>query len=580
MKVYDAFITLSALLYAGVIQIDAVDVHIEAQSDEGSVRCNLYEVNGMPTFPRRSEILRIHCLTEAGETFRVINISDDLSDEIRSGQAQILVPLSSVLDGIIDLSTFEGDLLQYQNMRYPRIDRKGIFRLAVIRVTDINGLSPDKNAAQLSNDIFGTDGDPANLVSGYDECSGGKVKWIPGVGPNIRDGVLDLALKQSVAGQTSNQVESWVSGALRKKSGWNEGNHTHVMYVLPEKVNFQGNAAYAYIGWSRSVFWNKYASIHLVLMHEIGHNFGHHHSGEGDLHYGDGTCMMGAHTYDNDTPHSCFNAAKSWQFGWYSDRHMNVIPTSSNFQGKLISIDDYVKKKANANDQKSIIRVKASGEKDLFLIYNRAKGINADVPAHRNQVTVVEQIADGQPSWVKKALSAGDTYFVTNWSRSGKRLIIKVCDIVTGVPDYASVIIYLENQNDLRCDSDPSPAPTQQIPSSAPQKGPIHTSCVNPRDNRMEFFINNDLAGLRYVVKVQEYGKYKKILRKDLKADMQYRKNKCLKKNACYKFVIRDKRQQNRIESDGHYKLYWNGKHYILGGCMHNIRSCIVFDTG
>jgi len=370
-----------------------------------------------------------------------------------------------------------------------------------------------------------------------------------------------------VARKTSDQVESWVNHALHKKLGWNQDDHTHVMYVLPEEVNFHGLAAYAYMGWSRSVFWNKYASIHLVLMHELGHNFGHHHSGEGDLQYGDASCLMGAHSYGDDTPHSCFNGAKSWWFGWYSDRHMNVIPTSSNFRGKLISIDDYVKKKANANDQKSVIRVKGSGEKYLYLIYNRAKGVNAEVPGYRNQVTVVEQIFDGQPSSVKKALSGGDVYFGTNWSRSGERLVIKVCETVTGVPDYASVIIYLENQNDLNCDSNPPQGPTHQSPSFTPQenqiptRSPVTSSCNKPSTNSFKVLIENNKARLKYFVQIQKHRAYKKnVLRKNLKMKKQHKIERCLEKKACYRFTIAGKKKKNRLESGGHYKLYWNGK--------------------
>jgi len=168
MKVHDAFIALGTLLYVGVTQIDSADLRREAQSDERLVICTLYEIQGMSAFPHRSEISHIHCVTDAGETFRVTNISDDLSDGLRSGQTQISVPRSRISSSIIDMAAVEGEIVQYQNLRYKKVDREGTFRLAVIRVRDINGLSPDKNSSQISDDIFGTNGDSLNLVSFFD----------------------------------------------------------------------------------------------------------------------------------------------------------------------------------------------------------------------------------------------------------------------------------------------------------------------------------------------------------------------------------------------------------------------------
>ena len=67
----------------------------------------------------------------------------------------------------------------------------------------------------------------------------------------------------------------------------------HIMYVMPESVQFNGAAAFAYIGWYRSVFWNIYASHLQVQVHEFGHNLRMLHSGEDTSTYGDGTGMMG-----------------------------------------------------------------------------------------------------------------------------------------------------------------------------------------------------------------------------------------------------------------------------------------------
>jgi len=491
MKFQNVFTTLVGILFCnGITQISAVDIFREIQVDESTVECAIYEVHGMPISPHAPGMEHIRCVTDNGINFEVINAPKDFMDSGGSGQIKISVPPSNLLNGAIDLAAGEGMVVQYQNSRYRAPDREGDFRMAVIRVTDRNNVSPDKSASDLSDDIFGTNGDPLNLVTGYNECSGGKVRFSPGVGTDIVDGVMELTLdNKSISGQSSYTVENWVTEALSNKQGWNLNAHTHVMYILPEAVNFGGAAAYAYLGSYTSVFWNKYASMHLVLMHEIGHNFDHLHSGENNASYGDETCMLGAHVYADDSPRSCFNGAKSWWFGWYSDRHIQVTPTSSNFLGKLLSIHDYLNDETNANDQKTIIRVTGSSETDLYIMYNRAEGINSEVPGYKDMVTIVEQDGDASQSWVKGGLSSGQIYEQNNWNNSGRKLIIKVCDTVMGRPDYASVIIYIQNQNDLTCDSNPIQSPTsapqqnpppQSDPTSAPQPGPTSSPQKNP----------------------------------------------------------------------------------------------------
>jgi hypothetical protein len=59
--------------------------------------------------------------------------------------------------------------------------------------------------------------------------------------------------------------------------------YTHIIYILPQSVDFNGAAAYAFVGFGKAVFWNSYASTLLVLVHELGHNLKQLHSGEGSL---------------------------------------------------------------------------------------------------------------------------------------------------------------------------------------------------------------------------------------------------------------------------------------------------------
>ncbi len=55
-------------------------------------------------------------------------------------------------------------------------------------------------------------------------------------------------------------------------------------------------------------------------MHEVGHNLGLGHSGEGAEEYRDKSCLIGW-VFLETGPLICFNGAKSWQLGWCASRN-------------------------------------------------------------------------------------------------------------------------------------------------------------------------------------------------------------------------------------------------------------------
>merc|ERR1719469_761743 len=76
----------------------------------------------------------------------------------------------------------------------------------------------------------------------------------------------------------------------------------------------------------------------------------------------------------------------------------------------MVSIDDYLNGQANSDDQYTIARIVESNEIDLFVMYNRAEGVNSEVLGHRDQVTIVRQKGDGTQSWLEAGLD-GDGSF-------------------------------------------------------------------------------------------------------------------------------------------------------------------------
>jgi hypothetical protein len=118
-----------------------------------------------------------------------------------------------------------------------------------------------------------------------------------GTGLNVIDGVAEVTIPYTVTGELSYTVEDWASDELTSVVGAAESTWDHVMFVLPSSVDFAGAAAYAYVGWSRSVYLDNNVAVLLVQMHEIGHNLNMRHSGLGTATYGDRTCFEGAHMF-------------------------------------------------------------------------------------------------------------------------------------------------------------------------------------------------------------------------------------------------------------------------------------------
>jgi len=69
-----------------------------------------------------------------------------------------------------------------------------------------------------------------------------------------------------------------------------------------------------------SVFNNEWCTFPSIQVHEIGHNLRLLHAGENQVgEYEDEVGLMGV-SYGEDTTNMCYNAAASWELGWYGRR--------------------------------------------------------------------------------------------------------------------------------------------------------------------------------------------------------------------------------------------------------------------
>jgi len=346
-----------------------------------------------------------------------------------------------------------------------------------------------------ADSIFGTDGDLVNVRSQAFDCSGGQLRYQPAADVTglIKNGVMTAQITNVVAGVSSNTVMNWVREAATALLGSKDltySHYTQVMHIFPSEVDWGGAAAWAYLPGSVSAFSDDYADKMGVQIHEFGHNLGMHHSGDGTLPYADHSCMMGNPSYDNNGPQICWNAAKSWESGWYEEDSVTVTPSASGEFIQLVGVADWVTEKYTRGMHRVVLQILDSSianDLDYYVIYNRAKGPNAGVNFAKNQVTISTGKAR-EVSWHQAGLAEGQIFRKPGYNSGSQDLVVKVCEMSTGtevMPDTAGVLIYLDNgqeaDNGPKCGDTTTNAPT-----------PVATSMCGV-DHLIEVDITTDL---------------------------------------------------------------------------------------
>ncbi len=220
--------------------------------------------------------------------------------------------------------------------------------------------------------------------------------------------------------------------------------------------------AYAYINSWNSVYSNEWCNYVSAQLHELGHNLNLAHSGEGTTEYADQSGMMGYSYSQDDGPVMCFNAAKNYQLGWYSDKTKVVTPgaaTNNCFAGDLHGTALY----GNAAAQTVGIKVNNSGSAtDYYIMYNARTGIQSGTVEGGNQVMVVQAAGDGTGYAKSTLLAKISTGSYTFPNLPGTVLYV---DTNTAA-SHASIRIETNSQT---CGPPPpTPPPTTPPPTNAP----------------------------------------------------------------------------------------------------------------
>ena len=138
--------------------------------------------------------------------------------------------------------------------------------------------------------------------------------------------------------------------------------------------------------------------------------------------------MMGFSYSQNDSPVMCFNAAKSVQSGWFSDKTVTIDPNNdagSCYSGPLYGLDSYTSSPADAN---VLIQLLSTGATNYHIGFNGKQGSNSGTVEHGNRVLITTQAATGASLKIAN-LGAGQSYTIANYDGSGRDVTISVTSV-------------------------------------------------------------------------------------------------------------------------------------------------------
>ena len=165
--------------------------------------------------------------------------------------------------------------------------------------------------------------------------------------------------------------------------------------------------------------------------------------------------MMGYSYSEYNGPLMCFNGAKSWQLGWYKDKHVVFNVVDGSWSGKLVG---HVHKKS-AIDEKVILKLNTQSDTDYYVSFNCNADHNSGTVEGGNQVTIQRMGGEGNEyaaSELVAKLNAGGEYVINNFDNSGLPLTLRVNNINTAgslqYPPYADISVGLKCGANADCD--------------------------------------------------------------------------------------------------------------------------------
>jgi len=378
----------------------------------------------------------------------------------------------------------------------------------IIRIVDSKNAAPEASAEELYQYFFKKKERYPSAAEVFTGCSNNQFTIVPATwsttGDDVKNGVITMTIPSDVT-----CVVPWdFEDEVRSKLANYEIEYTYLMMVSPLSADWTlgrdkcppSSSSDEWSGYATGDFETHYngrksklEDRHSIIVHEIGHNLGLGHSGwdydrdeidEDSERYDDVTCTMGASSYLDETKRRCFNAAKTYYLGWFSEHAKDVAPKLEDFRGTLVSVNDVVQKK-HSPGQLVTVRIvsKQSKTADLFMMYNLMEGVNDSdyyEDTFDKKVVIVSQDETYDQSWIRAALLEGETYEKTNWDGTMETLRVEVCSITQGDPDTVSVSVSLGGVKGAGCKD--TNQPTSQ-PVSQPTNQP-EDMCTALTENR------------------------------------------------------------------------------------------------
>jgi len=294
----------------------------------------------------------------------------------------------------------------------------GTLNTLVVRVTAQD--NAPASAMALSEDIFG---DEYCLKSQYARCSYNQLlvqEYIPGQGisnvETLAPGVVEVFVDTNAQGNDKTKIQNLANIELKAMFGGSDPGSLFdaVLFCMPPGMGSW--IAYAYINRADSYYNNDWCQALSSQMHEVGHSLGLHHSGEytgseSNQEYGDQTDLMGYSQKDDDLPVMCFNPAKSWQLGWYTNKQSDIDP-STDLSTEITSfmLNGVVDYEDETQDRLVVLKI---GK--FYIGFNKATDFNNGVKEAPDQVTIIEKLGsatDSSKSKLAAKLSIGDTFTI------------------------------------------------------------------------------------------------------------------------------------------------------------------------
>jgi hypothetical protein len=169
----------------------------------------------------------------------------------------------------------------------------------------------------------------------------------------------------------------------------------------------------------------------------------------------------------------CFNGAKTWQLGWFSNYHVDLDPTFSiDWTGDLIG---FAEKSSASPTDVMIVRIRSSISQDTYIHFNRQIGFNAEARLSNGGDKVLIATRASYPDFSTSNLTAilgnSDVHMIPNFHGSSNALIISISSIVTNtIPARARVNIRFDSVL-----SDPLALTTQKPIASPSSSNPFPT---------------------------------------------------------------------------------------------------------